>query len=108
MYSDENKIENVAAYSLEKYIKECKGNCILVDVRSREKFIQGNIKGAINIYYKDILEGKSDLSKKKKIILYCDRGGLSMVVARYLSSQGYSVTNVVGGLNNYYRIKRKK
>ena len=101
------KIENIAAYSLDKYIDECKEDYVLVDVRDNSKFNQRHIKGAINLYYKEIMLGNYNLPKDKIIILYCDRGGLSMQVARYLSERDYNVKNVVGGLNEYTIEKNK-
>ena len=103
---DNIEIENIAAYALDSYIKENDKQCILVDVREKAKYDERHIEGAINISYRDMQAGKFDISKDKIIILYCDRGGLSMAAARYLSKQGYNVKNVVGGLKNYMMGKK--
>ena len=35
------------------------------------------------------------------MILYCERGNLSLLLARDLSNEGYMVKNIYGGLNAY-------
>lgn len=102
--SDKRKnenIENIAAYQLDKYMKQLGDKGVLVDVRDKIKYDTSHIEGAINISYRDIQNGKFNLPKEKIIVLYCDRGGLSMTAARYLSGLGYDVRNVVGGIRNY-------
>ena len=94
-------IENIAAYELDKYMKQWGYKSVLVDVRDKIKYDTRHIEGAINISYKDMQNGKFNLPKEKIIVLYCDRGGLSMTAARYLSGLGYDVRNVVGGIRNY-------
>ena len=101
MRNKRKEIENIAANEVNQYIDKYKNNCILIDVRDKNKYRIYHINGAINIYYKDIVTGNHQLPKDKNIIVYCDRGGLSMIVAKYLVQNGYSVKNVVGGLSHY-------
>ena len=60
---------------------------LIVDVREREEYVQGHIKGAINIplfdmrYHLSLLEGR-------KVLLYCNTGHRSRMAAEYLHSQG--------------------
>ena len=104
----DNSIENIAAYELDNYLARNKERCVLIDVRDKMKYEKQHIGGAINIPYRDIQAGEFDISNSKIIVLYCDRGGLSMAAARYLSKQGYNVKNVVGGLKNYLAGKKWK
>lgn len=101
MSRTELSIENIAAYELDEYMSRWGNKCILIDVRERAKYDARHIDGAVNIPYKDIQSGKINLSKDKILVLYCDRGGLSMLAARSLSERGYDVRNVVGGIRNY-------
>lgn len=93
-------IENISPAQIDIYIEQ-KKNAIIVDVRKEKKYGKRHIKGAVNITYEDILAGKHDLPGDMEIILYCDRGGMSMMAAKYLISKGYKVKNMVGGINNY-------
>ena len=52
-----------------KLVKE--GKAVFVDVRSKESFEAGHIKGAISIPESQIVERVKDLPKKKLIITYC-------------------------------------
>ena len=42
----------------------------------------------------------------KKIIVYCDFGGQSMMAARHLRKDGFEVYNIIGGV--YYYMKEKE
>lgn len=95
-----NNIENISPVEIDKYIEQNR-NVVIVDVRKEKKFLQRHIKGAINITYENIIADKHELCNDKEIILYCDRGGMSILAAKYLISEGYRVKNVVGGLKNY-------
>lgn len=77
-----------------------KDSFCLVDVREPAQYKQGHLKGAMNMPYGII----TDIEKieNKKLIVYCDYGGQSMLAARHLSKEGYEVYNVVGGVH-YYR-----
>lgn len=94
-------IENISSEELDIYISEKRSDMVLVDVRNSDKFMKKRIKGAINIPYDNIIDEKYSLPRRKTIIVYCDRGGTSMLAAKYLVSKGYTVKNVVGGITNY-------
>jgi 3-mercaptopyruvate sulfurtransferase SseA len=52
-----------------KLVKE--GKAIWVDVRSKDSFDAGHIKGAINIPLSDLITRLGELPPKKEIITYC-------------------------------------
>lgn len=79
-----------------------KENYQIIDLRSRQEYEHSHIKGADNISGERILAGDLSGIKKNRVILYCDRGGMSMRVANVLTKKGYEVKNVVGG---YQQIK---
>ena len=95
-----NKIESISANKLDYYIEKSDKNVQIVDVRDNYEYEKKHIKSAINISYEDIIKGMFNLSRDLQIIVYCDRGGKSMMAAKYLLKQGYTVKNVVGGLKN--------
>lgn len=94
-------IENIPANYLDYYIEANREQTVIVDVGKRIRFEKRHINGAVNIPYDEMIEGKYNLPHDKIIILYCDRGGTSMMAAKYLITHGYEVKNVVGGLRSY-------
>ena len=73
---------------------------VMFDVREPYRFKQGHLQGALSMPYGVIKD--QDAFRDKKIIVYCDFGGQSMLAARHLAEQGYGVYNIVGGIY-YYR-----
>jgi len=93
-----------------------KKNHILVDLRKPEEFKKFHIKGALNIFWLDLLEPKNlrKLPKDKKIFLICYVGHTSSQAMTLLKLLGYKVTSIkfgygispvigvpVAGWNNY-------
>lgn len=74
---------------------------ILVDLRSKEEYESGHIKGAINIPMEEIEDGKFPFSSDRIFVLYCDHGIRSMRASKMLYEQGYRVINTVGGIYQY-------
>lgn len=91
-------METISAKELEWYARV--GEALIIDLRSREEFIRGHVPGAVNApqgqFYGE-LRGKG----RQPVILYCDRGALSMAVARELEKKGYRTKSVVGGFLAY-------
>ncbi|MDF2821726.1 MAG: hcaD [Clostridiales bacterium] len=78
-----------------------KKNCIFVDVRTKQEYNEGHIKGAINIPF-DSLEIKKDLPLRgNEIVVYCQVGTRGIRAARLLESLGYRVVNLSGGYLNW-------
>jgi len=72
----------------------------IIDVRSKEEYNNGHIKGAIlipaNILSKNI--DKLKQFKNKEIIVYSKTGRVGISASRELSNMGFKVDNVVGGM----------
>ena len=67
---------------------------MILDVRSKKEFNKGNIEGSVNIPI-DLLDKMYErLPRDKEIIVYCRSGSRSMVAARLLKEQGWSVHDV--------------
>ncbi len=96
-------METISARELERYARE--GSYLIIDLRSEEDYRKDHVRGAINVP-----RGKfrAELSGRRgdTVILYCDRGALSMSVSRELEKQGYHAKSVVGGFRAY-REQRK-
>lgn len=90
--------ETIRAKDIENYIG--KNNVKIIDIRDYREYKQGHIPTAINIPYKEFENRKSQLDHCE-LILYCDRGNLSLFLARDLSKEGYEVKNIYGGIRAY-------
>ena len=74
---------------------------IIVDVRSRDEFLNGHIPMAVNVEFERIEEGNYTLPKSKYILVYCAHGVSSMKASLIMSEDGYKVINTIGGLAQY-------
>lgn len=70
----------------------------IIDVRETEEVAEGKIPGAVNIPLGLVEYRKQDLDKSKEYIMVCRSGGRSGRATEYLSSQGYNVINMTGGM----------
>jgi len=78
-----------------------------IDVRQKEEFIKGHLKGAVNIPL-DQLRGRIDeVPRDKRVILYCQSGLRSYVACRILMQKGYKPLNLSGGYHLYSAAWRK-
>lgn len=91
--------ETIRAKDIENYIG--KQDSIIIDIREPFEYARAHIPTAINIPYNDFDNKKSSLPFNKILILYCDRGNLSLFLARDLSKEGFQVKNIYGGIRAY-------
>ncbi|WFR57925.1 rhodanese-like domain-containing protein [Anaerocolumna sp. AGMB13025] len=91
--------ETIRAKDIEYYIGQY--YVLIIDLREPEEYQMGHIPTAVNIPYLDFETIKSDLPSDRLLILYCDRGNLSLLLARELSNDGYQVKNIYGGIHAY-------
>ena len=82
----------------------------LVDVRKLDEFAEGHIAGAIHI---DVLttsflsNALAKLDKKRPCAVYCRSGKRSAMAATLLAKEGYTVTNLLGGIIAWTEAKKK-
>ena len=82
----------------------------LVDVRKLDEFKEGHIPGAIHI---DVLtpsflsNALTKLDKKRPCAVYCRSGKRSAMAATLLAKEGYTVTNLLGGIIAWTEAKKK-
>lgn len=72
--------------------EKLKANHVLIDVRTIDEHILGNIPGSINIDFNS-KKFESEIfafDKGQKIILYCNTNNRSSKAARFLYQNGYS------------------
>jgi len=82
---------------------------ILLDVRTKEEYKAGYIKHAINIPVDELRNRLSELTKDKKIVVYCAAGQRAYVAARILMQSGFSdVHNLSGGYMTYEHTAKKQ
>lgn len=97
MKSNISKIKNLSAQNLKELI-DSKQKLYILDVREKDEFSQGFIKGAINIplsiLSKEILLSKFDCSNNlnKELIIYCRSGKRSLQAVNILEEQGINCT----------------
>ena len=79
--------------NIEKAIKLVNGstNLVILDVRTREEYLTGNIPNSINI---DVLsqdfKSKIDmLDKNKEYLIYCRSGNRSAIASSIMSTNGF-------------------
>lgn len=79
--------------NIEKAIKlvNSSTNIVILDVRTREEYLSGNIPNAINI---DVLsqdfKSKIDmLDKNKEYLIYCRSGNRSSIASSIMSTNGF-------------------
>lgn len=92
--------ETIRSKDIDYYIEQ--GNAIIIDLRDASEYNQGHIGGAVNIPYEDIEDYVERLQRYHTIILYCDRGNISMLAARDLSNLGCkNIKSIYGGIQAY-------
>lgn len=75
----------------------------VLDVRSRLEFFLGHLDGAENIpvdRLPDALEGRSDITKQSRILVYCASGMRSAQAAAMLKAAGYAKVVDGGGIGD--------
>jgi len=90
---------NEIAY--EKIPEKLKEGAILIDVRTKQEFLEGHLQGAILIPYYDIFRKVENIipNKNQTIIVYCKNGGRSVRAWEILKSLGYKkIYNLKDGM----------
>ena len=78
-----------------------KNEYVIIDIRSPREFREKHIRGAVCIPYERLID-QAALLKNRTLILYCDRGGLSLKAAKELQEIGYDARSVVAGIEAYF------
>jgi rhodanese-related sulfurtransferase len=74
-------------------------NVSIVDVRTPEEYVQGHLKGAINIPLSDLPLRIGGLEQNRPILVYCQTGYRSAQASSILVKAGFAkVYNLEGGI----------
>ncbi len=77
-------------------------NINIIDIRDRNKYVNGHIPTATNIDEYDLLFNTHNyLNKRVKYYIYCDYGNRSAQLVKKLKAMGYDAVNIEGGYQNY-------
>lgn len=93
------KIINIGNATFDELVS--KKNVLLIDVRDRNDYNKGHIKGAVNIPFDYFEKNVNNIPHNREIVLYCDMGNTSITCSRILARKGYVVYNLVNGLTKY-------
>lgn len=73
---------------------------VVIDVRNRSEWDGGHLAGAKLIPVAEVLERLSDVPRDAELIIHCQGGGRSSVVASVLKANGFpKVANLAGGFS---------
>ena len=74
----------------------------LLDVRTKDEFALGAIKGAVNIPLDDLRNRISEIPKDKPVWVYCGVGLRGYLASNILKGKGFAdVHNLIGGIKTY-------
>ena len=88
--------KTIGVNELEGVVKKPKTK--LVDLRTPEEYRLYHLEGAENMPFDDFEKYIKYLSMDISYILYCQRGGSSLMGAKRLSQEGFRVYTVIGGI----------
>lgn len=84
-----------------KKMLEDNSEIVLIDVKTKEEFNEGHIKGAINISIDEIDKVIETYKNDYDTILYCRSGSRASSALKYLKEKDYKEVYNAGGLLDY-------
>lgn len=86
-------LRNLLGGSTEDFGTLIKDGAQIIDVRSREEFSSGHLKGSLNIPLQELPRQLNKIRKEKPVIVCCASGMRSGSAKDLLQSKGYTVYN---------------
>ena len=77
------------------------GDSVLVDVREPDEWADGHAPQAVNLPMSQLAERMSELPIERTLLIICQTGQRSQSVSARLDRAGYTVINVVGGMDEW-------
>ncbi|AEB30899.1 rhodanese-like domain protein [Carnobacterium sp. 17-4] len=71
----------------------------LVDVRELDEWQNKHIEKAIYVPLSDLTRSKEKLDKEQEYYVMCHSGACSAKACQLLATEGYKITNVLGGIS---------
>ncbi len=93
------RFEVISAADIDKYVNNKKA--LIIDVRSPKEYEKKHIESSINIPFEKLERDYDKMPKDLILVLYCERGGSSMLAAKELFDRGYVVKALMGGIKSY-------
>lgn len=101
------EIKQIGYWDFDKYVNN--DEYIIIDLRDAAEYEEGHILGAINVLFDSFGDFvKNDRLADKKMIIYCERGGRSYLIAKRYGNI-CDITVLGGGIHSYagrYMIKK--
>lgn len=96
-YAAENVRKGLSHLTTWEEVETQEEDYTLLDVRNTEEYEISHMEGAINLPLNSLRSRMGEISKDKKVIVYCQVGLRGYVADRLLTQHGYEVQNVSGG-----------
>lgn len=93
------RFEVINDEQMDSYVKNKRA--LIIDVREPEDYEKKHIENSINIPFEKLEREYNKMPKDLMLVLYCDRGGSSMLAAKELFDRGYVVKALIGGIRGY-------
>ena len=93
-------MEKIKTNELATKIK-AKESLNIIDVRGDDEVALGKIPGAVHVPLTQIPERLADLNQEQDYYIICASGGRSGMACEFLTEEGFSAVNVVGGMNDW-------
>ena len=100
--SNNREIASLKQIKYEDLLEKVKAGAILLDVRTKQEFLEEHLNGAIVIPYYDISKNIKIMvpNKEQEIIVYCKSGSRGITAVQILNKLGYmNVWNLKGGMD---------
>ncbi len=93
------RFETISSRDIDKYIYNKRA--LIIDVREYKEFEKEHIENAICIPFEKLEKEYNKMPRDLILILYCERGGTSLLAAKELYDRGYVVKALMGGIRGY-------
>lgn len=93
------EFEMISGNDMDRCLRD--GTAFVIDLRTPQEYAKRHIPGAVNIPY-ERLKSVRGLPRDVPLILYCERGSVSMVAARELAAKGYLAKTLIGGIHSWH------
>lgn len=102
--------KRIRQHNAAEIIKRLKlNNVLLLDVRTEPERKKGCIKGSVHIPLHQLKRRQDELNKfkNKEIVCYCRSGNRSLNAAVFLKKQGFTVSNLRGGIVSWNNLNQR-
>lgn len=99
------QLKNLFAGSSEDFGAMIKEGAQVIDVRSRQEYEGGHLKGSVNIPLQELPNHLNRIRKEKPVIVCCASGMRSSTASDLLKAKGYTVYNGGGWTSLQRKLK---